>query len=82
MIQARDEQQGQPANSIQLGDELSFSAPYGYNLSFIHHDGVMTDSNGTEIVSTKSIVNGNTSSSTSVALAEANTDITTGMRVS
>ena len=41
-------------SSIQSGDTLSFSVPYGYNLSFIHLDGVMTDSNGTEIVSTKS----------------------------
>ena len=69
-------------SSIQSGDTLSFSVPYGYNLSFIHLDGVMTDSNGTEIVSTKSIVNGDTSSSAEVDLAEANTDIATGMRVS
>ena len=69
------------SESIQKGDEISFSAPYGYNLSFISLDGVMTDSNGTEIVSTKAIASANTSSTTLV-LSEANTDIATSMRVS
>ena len=70
------------SNSIQENDKISFSAPFGYNLSFIHLDGVMTDSNGTEIVSTKSIVSADVSSSDQVVLAEANTDIAANMRVS
>ena len=69
------------SSSIQKGDELSFSSPLGYNLSFISLDGVMKDSAGTEIVSTKSIVHED-SSTTSIKLAEANTDIAASMRVS
>ena len=69
------------SKSIQVGDELSFSAPLGYNLSFISLDGVMTDGNGTEIVSTKAIASADTSITT-LFLSEANTDIATSMRVS
>jgi len=71
------------SNSIQSGDELSFSAPLGYNLSFIGLNGVMKDASSTpvELVKTSSIVKANVTG-TAFTIVEQNTSVQIGMRVS
>ena len=69
------------ASTIHVGDTISFSSPYDYELSFIKLNGSMTDSLGNEVVDTTAISEA-VSNSTSVILEKANTKIVTGMIVS
>ena len=68
------------ASAIHVGDTISFSSPYDYELSFIKLNGSMTDSLGNEVVDTTAISKA-VSDSTSVILEKANTKIVTGMIV-
>ena len=68
------------ASAIHVGDTISFSSPYDYELSFIKLNGSMTDSLGNEVVDTTAISKA-VSNSTSVILEKANTKIVTGMIV-
>ena len=68
------------ASAIHVGDTISFSSPYDYELSFIKLNGLMTDSLGNEVVDTTAVSEA-VSNSTSVILKKANTKIVTGMVV-
>ena len=69
------------ASAIHVGDTISFSSPYDYELSFIKLNGLMKDGSGNEVVDTTAISKA-VSNSTSVILEKANNTITTGMVVS
>jgi len=69
------------ASAIHVGDTISFSSPYDYELSFIKLNGLMKDGSGNEVVDTTAISEA-VSNSTSVILEKANNTITTGMVVS
>jgi len=69
------------ASAIHVGDTISFSSPYDYELSFIKLNGLMKDGSGNEVVDTTAISEA-VSNSTSVILEKANNTITTGMVIS